>query len=342
MKKQLLTSLFVAASIFGLKAQYNVSIYANLSNETVSPNGVHITGSFQSELGGTDWDPSSSIMYEESPGVFSFLAYLPNGVYEYKIVNGNDLASGENSIPAICQGDNGNRFFVVDGSDILLPPVYFNGLIATENGTDLYTPVRFSIEMGIAIIDPSGVSARGTWQEVANAGLNWQPGGNKLYDVLPNDGLNIYTGIFYVPATPSTYVYKFLNGAIFEGVPTECANAIGNRELTINATAGTSVLYCFGTCNSECVIIPNGIEESKPMVDLLYPNPADNSTTIQFNNSSINQTITLSNLLGKQILKASNVRGSYVIERGNLASGVYFVQITDSKGQTRTQKLTFR
>ena len=342
MKKQLLTSMFVAASMFGLKAQYNVTIYTNLSNETVSPNGVHITGSFQSELGGTDWDPSTSIMVEESPGVFSFLAYLPNGVYEYKIVNGNDLGSGENSIPAICQGNNGNRFFVVDGSDILLPPVYFNGLIASENGSDLYTPVRFSIEMGSAVIDPSGVSARGTWQEAANAGLNWQPGGNKLYDVLPNDGLNIYTGLFYVPSTSTSFNYKFLNGANFESVPTECANTIGNRDLTIDATAGTSVLYCFGTCNSECVIIPNGIEESNPLVDLLYPNPADNSTTIQFNNSSVNHTLTLNNMLGKQILKASNVRGSYVIERGNLASGVYFVQITDSKGQTRTQKLTFR
>lgn len=342
MKKQLLTSMFVAASMFGLKAQYNVTIYTNLSNETVSPNGVNVAGSFQSEIGGTDWTPGANSMNDEGGGIYYFVANLPNGVYEYKIVNGNDLASGENSIPAICQGDNGNRFFVVDGSDIVLPPVYFNGLIATDNGTDLYTPVRFSIEMGSAVIDPSGVSARGTWQEAANAGLNWQPGGNKLYDLLPNDGLNIYTGLFYVPSTSTSFNYKFLNGANFESVPTECANPIGNRDLTIDASAGTSVLYCFGTCNSECVIIPNVIEESKPLVDLLYPNPAENSTTIQFNNSSANQTITLSNMLGKQMLKASNVRGSYVIERGNLASGVYFVQITDSKGQTRTQKLTFR
>jgi hypothetical protein len=85
-----------------------------------------------------------------------------------------------------------------------------------------------------------------------------------------------------------------------------------------------------------------GISELASEKTIIYPNPADNSTTIQFSNSSVSHTLTLSNMLGKQILKASNVRGSYVIERGNLASGVYFVQITDSKGQTRTQKLTFR
>ncbi len=571
MKKLLLSSMFAVAGMFGLQAQYNVTIYANLSSETVSPNGVHVAGSFQSEIGGADWTPGANLMADLGGGIYSFVASnLPNGVYEFKIVNGDAWGSDESSIPSICQvgGGNTNRFFVVDGVDITLPPVYFNGSGASDDNVNFYTPVRFSTDMGTAVIDPAGISARGDWQEASNSGINWQAGGNKLYDILPNDGLNIYTGVFYVPTTSTTFNYKFLNGANFEGVPTACANANGNRDLTIDATAGTSVLYCYGTCNSVCVAIPTysltlnvdmnyncnfdvnssdsvdiagpynnwgggtyltdsdndgiysttidvpagdfiykariiknlsptwegganrvipvsgitvapsrcfgsevagacapipapatitfrvdmtnetpgtaiylkgdftspqwdggaiqltptagspgffettvnnvcpgsirykfvngpnfvadeeqypaigadtlclarnpfnnwervfvransdaqtlqyvyntcseltiGIEETKPLVVLLYPNPADNSTTIQFNNSSVNHTLTLSNLLGKQILKASNVRGSYVIERGNLASGVYFVQITDSKGQTRTQKLTFR
>ena len=573
MKKLLLTSMFVAAGMYGLKAQYNVTIYTNLSNETVGPNGVHVAGSFQSELGGTDWIPDANAMNDEGGGIYSFVANLPNGVYEYKIVNGNAWGSDETAIPSICQvgGGNTNRFFVVDGADIILPPVYFNGSSASDNGVDFYTPVRFSTDMGAAVIDPTGVSARGDWQEAANAGLNWQPGGNKLYDVIANDGLNIFTGLFYVPSTSTNFNYKFLNGSNFESVPTECANAGGNRDLIVDAMlGGTSVLYCYGTCNSVCVAVPtytltlnvdmnyscsfdvnsndsvdiagtfnsfqggpaylmsdldndgvysitldnipagevkykariirnanfgsgwegggdkviqlgsdstmaprcfsfdvaglcapvpapsdvtfrvdmtnetpassiyligdfttppyqggaimltqvsNGIyettvndicpgkinfkfvngpvsvsanEESFPddqdrdcvesngiggfnrvlvrqdanpvtlyykfnscqeilgiseldsEKTIIYPNPADNSTTIQFNNSSVNHTLTLSNMLGKQVLKASNVRGSYVIERGNLASGIYFVQITDSKGQTSTQKLTFR
>ena len=575
MKKLLLTTMFAVAGMFGLQAQYNVTIYANLSSETVSPNGVHVAGSFQSAIGGTNWTPGASLMTEttQGSGIYTFVANLPNGVYEYKIVNGDAWGSDETTIPSICQvgGGNTNRFFVVDGADITLPPVYFNGSSASDDNVNFFTPVRFSTDMGTAVIDPAGISARGDWQEASNSGVNWQAGGNKLYDVQSNDGLNIYTGLFYVPSTSTSFNYKFLNGSNFESVPTACANAGGNRDLIVDAMlGGTSVLYCFGTCNSVCVAVPtytltlnvdmnyscsfdvnssdsvdiagtfnsfqggpaylmsdldndgiysitlnnipagevkykariirnanfgsgwegggdkviqlgsdstmaprcfsfdvaglcapipapsdvtfrvdmtnetpassiyligdfttppyqggailltqvsNGIfeatvndicpgkinfkfvngpvsvsanEESFPNDQdrdcvesngiggfnrvlvrqdanpvtlfykfnscqeilgiseldsektIIYPNPADNSTTIQFSKSSISHTLTLSNMLGKQMLKASNVRGSYVIERGNLASGVYFVQITDSKGQTRTQKLTFR
>lgn len=572
MKKLLLSSMFAVAGMFGLQAQYNVTIYANLSSETVSPNGVHVAGSFQSAIGGTNWTPGAIEMTNQGGGIYTFVANLPNGVYEYKFVNGNAWGSDETAIPSICQvgGGNTNRFFVVDGADIALPPVYFNGSSASDNGTDFFVPIRFSTDMGTTAIDPAGISARGDWQEAANAGPNWQAGANKLHDVLPNDGLNIYTGIFYVPSTSTSFNYKFLNGTSFESVPTACANAGGKRDLTIDALAGTSVLYCYGTCNSVCVTIPtysltlnvdmnyscsfdvnstdsvdiagtfnsfqggpaylmsdldndgiysitlnnipagevkykariirnanfgsgwegggdkviqlgsdssmaprcfsfdvaglcapipapsdvtfrvdmtnetpassiyligdfttppyqggailltqvsNGIfeatvndicpgkinfkfvngpvsvsanEESFPNDQdrdcvesngiggfnrvfvrqdanpatlyykfnscqeivgisainsektIIYPNPADQNTLVQFSNTNETYTLSIFNILGKSVRQSNGLRNSFVIQREGLSSGVYFVQITDSKGQTSTQKLTFR
>lgn len=52
-----------------------------------SPGRVVLPGSFQSELGGRDWDPDGEVsqMTEVSPGVFELIGLLPEGTYEYKV-----------------------------------------------------------------------------------------------------------------------------------------------------------------------------------------------------------------------------------------------------------------
>jgi hypothetical protein len=583
MKKQLLSTLFFAVGVFGLNAQtlHPVTISVNMSNEMVGPNGVHVAGSFQSEIGvvdgmgnPADWQAGATMMTENGGGIYTFEANLPDGIYEYKFINGNAWGSDEGSIPSICQvgGGNTNRFFVVDGFDVFLPPVYFNGSSASDNGTDFFVPIRFSTDMGPTIIAAEGVSCRGNWQEVANAGFNFSADAsnkNKLYDLSPGVGLNVYTGIFYVPSTSPSFEYKFVNGVNYENVPSECVVGL-NRSITADPTNGTSVLFCFGTCNDVCVVVPtytltlnvdmnyscsfdvnsndsvdiagtfnsfqggpaylmsdldndgiysitltnipegevkykariirnanfgsgwegggdkviqlssdstmaprcfsfdvaglcapipapsdvtfrvdmtsetpassiyligdfttppyqggailltqvsNGIyettvndicpgkinfkfvngpvsvsanEESFPNADdrdcvepngiggfnrvlvrqdanpttlyykfnscqeilglsdlvsektLIFPNPADQTTLVQFSNTNETYTVSVFNILGKRVRQSNNLRSSFAIQREGLSSGIYFVQITDSKGQTSTQKLTFR
>ena len=184
MKKQLLSTLFLGVGVFSLSAQtlHPVTISVNMSNEQVSPNGIHVAGSFQSEIGvvdgmgnPADWQPGATMMIDNGGGKYSFEANLPDGIYEYKFINGNAWGSDEGSIPSICQvgGGNTNRFFVVDGFDLFLPPVYFNGSSASDNGTDFFVPIRFSTDMGSTTIAAEGVSCRGNWQEAANAGFNF-------------------------------------------------------------------------------------------------------------------------------------------------------------------------
>jgi pullulanase len=57
-----------------------------------TPGRFTLAGSFQSALGGKDWDPDGEVsqMTEESPGVYVLVVDLPMGQYEYKAArNGN-------------------------------------------------------------------------------------------------------------------------------------------------------------------------------------------------------------------------------------------------------------
>lgn len=238
-----------------LIAQSTVTISVNMSQQTVDPNGVYIAGSFQDEIGvASDWQPDQTMMMDAGlgDGTYVFTAMLPDGVYEYKVINGNTWDGAEN-VPAESQvgGGNSNRFFVVDGSDVFVPGVYFGGNDANAGG-DLYM-IRFTVDMGENTIDPAGVSVAGSFQSEADlTGLisDWTAGANKMYDVTPDNNLNDYTTIVWVPAGTGPFEYKFVNGGSFEDVPSSCSTN-NNRGLTVDGT--TLEKYCYGTCSDVCV-----------------------------------------------------------------------------------------
>ncbi len=574
MKKQLLTAFCAIAGIFGLSAQNTVTITVNMNGVTVDPTGVHIAGDFQSEIGASgDWVPGETAMDDsDGDGIYIYTASnLPNGKYEYKFINGNDWPMAEN-IPAECQvgGGNTNRFFVVDGVDFTLLPVSYGGNSVTD-GVNTLNLIRFTVDLTGTTISANGVSCAGDWQAAAGGAADWTPGQNKLYDVTPGDGIDNFTGIFYIPSAITTCQYKFINGNDWgggESVPTACQVGGGNDNRSVSVTGPTMVKYCFSTCNDVCVAVPTysitlnvdmnfncnfnvnsndsvdiagpingwaggtyltdvdndgvysvtldapageftykariiknlspswedgankvvqldantnvptrcfssdvagscaaipapatitfrvdltnetpsstiylkgsftnpawdngkilltstpgnpgvyettvadvcpgtirykfvngpdavaneeqypniagdtaclsrnpfnnweriyvrtdanaqtlqyvydhctmltiGFNEVKPLVVTMFPNPADNSTMIRFNNNTESHLIVVSDILGNQVSRIGNVRGSYLVERGTLSSGIYFVQVTDSKGQSSTQKLIFR
>ena len=252
MKKQLLTAALMISGSLGLIAQSSVSIYVNMAGQSVDPNGVHIAGSFQSEIGVTeDWQPDQTQMTDEGGGIYSFTNTLPDGTYEFKFINGNDWPMAEN-VPVESQvgSGNSNRFFVVDGADVFIPPIYF-GQNGGSDGIVELSMIRFSVDMTGSTVASEGISSAGSWQTAAGGISDWVAGQNKLYDVDPNDNLDVYTGIFYIPSVLGPFEYKFVNGAAFEDVPSACATN-NNRALAIS---GPAVLekYCFGTCNDACV-----------------------------------------------------------------------------------------
>jgi len=114
---------FVGVIPYSMNAPVGLSLVVfrvNMSLQTVSTDGVHVAGSFQG------WDPSGSTMVTFNDTVYRYQAYIPNGTYQYKFVNGKTTSDYEN-VGGACSV-NGNREVNVTG-DIVLDAYNFSSCI---------------------------------------------------------------------------------------------------------------------------------------------------------------------------------------------------------------------
>lgn len=237
--------LLAAATAFAGKVTFRV----DMSGQTVSGSGVHIAGSFQSQLGGNDWNPGSTALTDKGSGIWELEVTLAPGTYEYKFVNGTQWGSDEN--PGVACRINGNRAFTCDAADLVLPTVPFGGC---ESGK---VSVRFQVNMkGQGFLNPNGVHVAGSFQGQLG-GQDWQPGATRLYQ----NGDSIFRRV--VSLTAGSYQYKFINGNSWgddESVPTEC-NTGGNRTFSAGSTDAVDLIAVeFGKC-------PPGVTFSVDMSD---------------------------------------------------------------------------
>ncbi len=93
---------------------YNVSLNVRMDEQVVSPNGVHLAGSFQNWNPG---DPAYEMFDFDGDGTYSINLNLPVGQYQYKFVNGNSWMEINEFPPLECSLD-GNRFIDVTGGII--------------------------------------------------------------------------------------------------------------------------------------------------------------------------------------------------------------------------------
>jgi hypothetical protein len=110
--------------------QYLVTLRVNMSNEQVSPAGVHVAGGFQG------WNPAATPLTLLGYGVYEVQLVLADGSYEYKFVNG-DQWGGDESV-GDC-GNGGNRVLVVAGADLVTEPFCFFSCEACAGCTDPYS-----------------------------------------------------------------------------------------------------------------------------------------------------------------------------------------------------------
>ena len=98
-----------------------VMFHVDVNEQDVSPDGVHIAGSFNG------WDPESDEMDDsDGDGIYSIIFELEAGSYhEYKFLNGDSWGTEESVPPECTGGNNGNRFVYVGDMDMLLDPVCF-------------------------------------------------------------------------------------------------------------------------------------------------------------------------------------------------------------------------
>lgn len=97
-----------------------VRFYVDMSLQTVSSNGVHVAGGFNS------WNPTSCIMYSFDAAVYEYITYVDSGLTvarEHMFINGNTAGNTE-LLAGWCQNGNGYRETSTP-TDIMLPVVCY-------------------------------------------------------------------------------------------------------------------------------------------------------------------------------------------------------------------------
>jgi hypothetical protein len=121
-----------------------ITFQVDMSNETVSPDGIHIAGNFQDP----QWQPGDTPMTDQGNGVYSYTATLPVGDFiEYKFVNGNSWDDPQpEQVPWEC-ASHGNRFFTVPNAATTLDLVCFgscDACVAPPSGGGMETFDNFT------------------------------------------------------------------------------------------------------------------------------------------------------------------------------------------------------
>ncbi len=227
---------------------YELTFNVDMSQQTISENGVHVAGDFQQQAGfDTDWDPAATAM-EDTDGddIYSVTVTLPAGTYLYKFINGNSWAEQPENPPTDCTitdgAGNRNRQVTLGAANLNLPVVMFDSCNAI---------VTFSVSMENQTVHTEGVHVMGNFQQIAGISNDWTANTIQLYDT-NND--NIFETSVQMPT--GNYQYVYVNGNTAENAenpPSECAITGENEDLVryFEAHSGTQSLptYEYETCD---------------------------------------------------------------------------------------------
>jgi 1,4-alpha-glucan branching enzyme len=234
-----------------------VSFYVDMNNETVSPNGVHVVGSFQG------WDEDASPMTDnDADGVYEYTASIETNTDVYYVfLNGNTYA-GQESVPSTCGSDNGfggyNRMLAVADADIAADTVCFSSCQACEIIVEpTFVDVTFYVDMNDETVSPNGVHVVGSFQ-------GWDEDATPMTD---NDADGVYEYTASIE-TNTEILYVFLNGNTYAGqesVPSACGedNGFGgyNRMLAVADADIAADTVCFSSCEAcEIIVEPTFVD----------------------------------------------------------------------------------
>jgi hypothetical protein len=296
-----------------------VTFQVDLSNEIVSPDGVHIAGGFQG------WNPGSTMMTDMGDNIYSYTTILPSGTYqEYKFINGTTWDQSEN-VPPEC-GVNNNRYLTVPWADTILPAVCY-GECQPCGPPPAEVEVSFRVDLANEEISPDGIHLAGSFQ-------GWDPQATPMI----NSSEDIYEVV--ITFLSGTYIeYKFINGNTFDGaelVPEECGVDDGyggfSRYLTVPDENISLEDVCFSSCDT-CVTVY--VMEKVPYSEAsFYPNPA--KTTLYFNPQNDKIQVSIFAVDGKMLIEETIFNGQLNISK--LTAGLYFIRMENETG-TETKKL---
>jgi hypothetical protein len=121
-----------------------------------------------------------------------------------------------------------------------------------------------------------------------------------------------------------------------------CTQAISQPENSpLQAATLYPINYCDGSPVDEaCEII--GFDEIKSVDFSIYPNPAKDKLTVEFNAEG-NYSIQIIDLMGRTIVANKSITSGTILSLDKLTSGNYFVVISDEKSNLKgTQQLVIK
>jgi hypothetical protein len=217
----------------------NITFTVDMSNETVSPQGVFLAGSFNS------FSTTQNPMTNVGNNIYATTINLQaNTQVIYKFVNGNTFELVTADCGIMGSQTVYDRVLQVPSQSTTLPAPCFNLCFAcTPSFT--FSNVTFRVDMSNQTISPNGVFLAGNFN-------NW----NTTLNPMTNIGNNIYETTISVPSGSDVY-YKFLNGPNYEIVNGTCVVSDGmgnfNRVYTAPLSGNITVsTVCFETC-AACV-----------------------------------------------------------------------------------------
>jgi hypothetical protein len=306
-----------------------------------------------------------NIQDDETPGQqWNLEAYFNtsgvNGPYTAEsgqLIGGPAFTHPENAwFPVVSEIDLDNRThtFTVDGVVVLDAVAYPDGdkigginfYSASGINTAYFDAIRFiALEPIIVTPDPVNVTFNVNMEsEVVAAGGAHIAGEMNGWSGAPmTDNGDLTYSATYLLAVGDTIEYKFQNG--LDGwedlIPEDCTlGGFGNRYVVVGQTDMSLDLVCFNGCVNCIPISTEDLAFQNAIA--IYPNPASDFTTIEYNFKESNDLkIELTNSLGQQIrseLLSSAQNGTHQLGLSQLATGVYFIQITNGE-QYMVEKL---
>ena len=320
MKKNILFILALIISSFIYAKQVKFSV--DMTDETVSPDGIHVMGDFQIPAGyAENWSPDATqLMKEGSTNIYSIIVNIPAfRMYQYRFVNGH-LGYEAEYVPTesrLFPPDFDNRWLYVDSLDNTVTDI--GAIKFGKNAPAGKFLLRFNVDMMKEMPLTTRPHVEGSFQ-------NWDPAITALYAY--ND--TVFQYIAYVDA--GMYQFKYVNGNATnkaEVVPTACATS-GNRSIHVTADVVLPVV-CFSSC-SACNGTTGMPDQGGPSKITLFPNPSMDGALLQFNDGDLNHTVNVVDITGKTVRSYNNYSKTELrIERDVLEAGIYFITSTDSK-----------
>jgi len=285
----------------------DVTFSVNMSNQTISPLGVFLAGSFNG------FSATADSMIAVGNGVYELTLNLDTTLsVQYKFVNGTTYESGN---PA-CGVDDGlggyNRVYNVMGTNSIIPTVCFSECANCYVPT--FADVTFSVNMSNQTISPLGVFLAGSFNGFSATADSMIAVGNGVYELT----LNLDTTL--------SVQYKFVNGTAYETGSSACGVDDGfggyNRVYDVMGVNAAIPTVCFNECVN-CV--PVSLINVDAQDFTIYPIPAKN---VLFINTQSQAQFQIINQMGAVVSQGVVSSKNTGVDVSNFASGLYFISIT--------------